>query len=878
MANDWSDIFDNYGLKRVTATDRSKGAYLPTKEQQAALAAAGHLPGNAEDHNLIGLEVLGEEHLPLATSYYGSRREGSGRDPEIRMGRGIVSWSDEGDELVIGNIGSRVYVAKASEVTPDQVAVAGRSPTDQAIAVPSSPAPASSQMPASDQSIQFRPRARIIRTIGDQLISGPEAAVIELVKNAYDADASRVVVKFIPPLQPGAGRITVTDDGHGMTVSDIQDKWMEPATSSKTANRRSPRKNRVMLGSKGIGRFAAAKLGRIMELTTISERAGERIEVLIPRIDWSVFNGDTYLSDIRIDFLSQPTTEATGTTIEIVGLNEAWSAAKMSRLLLELRKLISPIHTAGEEEGFRIYLDLSDCTDATCGFDGLALMGTAEVPSDDPLSVFEVIPFPLLTACDYEVDGHFDDAGTFNGTMQIKRANQGPEAIRLQVPLRQDEESCGQVDVRFYVFDRETDIIKATMQKAGMGDVTAKQARQILDEVAGIAIYRDGFRIRPYGDAANDWLTLDTRRVQDPSLRIGQNQIAGYLSVETQETSSLIEKSSREGFEQNAAFVRLARLIRELLAQVVEPRRQRFREDAGIARRNTTSFEEIRKLGELNKIRALVKGLPEGEREHALAVIDEQEASLRDRIAQIEERQRVLEAKSSLGAIIGEVLHEGGPHANYVAQTGAWLVRSYSALFTNGPRSDDIKRQYPDKLGLVAESGEKLRGLIASLRPLSGGKRPPPSIFNPVNVVRDAAAVFDSHNIPVTFLNPEKVSEAIGYKGDLSTAIVNLVGNAVHWLEQTRTAQPAITISMAKAGDDLLVLIEDNGPGVPDEFIDRIFEVGFTLKDEGTGWGLNIAREALARSDASLGYDREFTGGARFVIRFPAYREKQGGR
>lgn len=869
MANDWSEIFDNYGIKRVSATDRSKSAYLPSKEQQIALAAAGYVPGNAEDKDFIEIEVLGEKRAPLVTSYYNSRRIGSGREPEVRMGRGIVSWSAENDELVIGNVGDRIYVAKTDRISPAQVSPPPKEETGQTATVQPEPEKAE---PAEDQSIQFRPRARIIRTIGDQLISGPEAAVIELVKNAYDADASRVVVKFIPPLESGAGRITVSDDGHGMTIADIQDKWMEPATSSKTVNRKSPKKNRVMLGSKGIGRFAAAKLGQVMELTTISDRAGDRTEVLIPRIDWAVFNGDTYLSDIRIDYLSQPTADATGTTIEIVGLNEGWSATKMGRLLLELRKLISPMHTA-ENDPFRIFLDLSDCTEDSCGFDGRDLVGTITDEEDDPLSEFEVLPFPLLTACDYEIDGHFDDAGTFHGAMQIKRANQGPTPIVLSVPLKEDEESCGRVDVRFYVFDRETDIIKSTMQKAGMGEVSAKEARRILDEVAGIAIYRDGFRIRPYGDAANDWLMLDTRRVQDPSLRIGQNQIAGFLGVETQETSSLVEKSSREGFEQNASFARLARLMRELLAQVVEPRRQRFREDAGIARRNTTSFEEIRKLGELNKIRALMKALPSKEREHALAVIDEQEAALRDRIAQIEERQRVLEAKSSLGAIIGEVLHEGGPHANYVAQTGAWLVRNYDTLFTSGVRADEVKKEFPKKLSLTAESGERLRGLIATLRPLSGGKRSAPAIFNPVNVVRDAAAVFDSHNIPLTFLNPEKISEAVGYKGDLSTAVVNIVGNAVHWLEQTRNPDPAITISMAKAGDDFLILIDDNGPGVPDEFVERIFEVGFTTKDEGTGWGLNIAREALARSDATLGYDREFDGGARFVIRFPALKE-----
>ena len=121
--------------------------------------------------------------------------------------------------------------------------------------------------------LRFRPRARIIRTIGDQLISGPEAAVIELVKNSYDADATSVTLKFFPPLEAGRGRITVQDNGHGMTLSDIQDKWMEPATTSKVGTRRSPSLHRVMMGYKGIGRFAAAKLGGRMALTELGTTA-----------------------------------------------------------------------------------------------------------------------------------------------------------------------------------------------------------------------------------------------------------------------------------------------------------------------------------------------------------------------------------------------------------------------------------------------------------------------------------------------------------------------------------------------------------------------------------------------------------------------------
>src|ERR1700739_3242388 len=106
---------------------------------------------------------------------------------------------------------------------------------------------------SEEQKLRFRPRARIIRTIGDQLISGPEAAVIELVKNAYDADASFVSIKFKPPLEVGKGRIIVVDDGIGMTLSDIEHKWMEPATASKSTARLSPIRGRKVMGSKGIG-------------------------------------------------------------------------------------------------------------------------------------------------------------------------------------------------------------------------------------------------------------------------------------------------------------------------------------------------------------------------------------------------------------------------------------------------------------------------------------------------------------------------------------------------------------------------------------------------------------------------------------------------
>src|SRR5690606_27728237 len=137
---------------------------------------------------------------------------------------------------------------------------------------------------------KLRPRARIIRTIGDQLISGPEAALIELVKNAYDADASAVRIAIEPKLKRSAegGALIVEDDGHGMSASDVIDKWLEPATTDKVDRRMSPG-GREMLGAKGVGRFATAKLGRHLELTAARRASGRRLEVSTLLVDWDEF-------------------------------------------------------------------------------------------------------------------------------------------------------------------------------------------------------------------------------------------------------------------------------------------------------------------------------------------------------------------------------------------------------------------------------------------------------------------------------------------------------------------------------------------------------------------------------------------------------------
>ncbi|MFS8181474.1 ATP-binding protein [Pseudovibrio denitrificans] len=712
--------------------------------------------------------------------------------------------------------------------------------------------------------LQFKPKARIIRTIGDQLISGPEAAIIELVKNSYDADATVVTIKFHPPLLRGEGRISISDNGHGMSIDDVREKWMEPATSFKANNDTSRSGKRRMMGSKGIGRFASAKLGRVMSLMSTADVEGERKTVLIPELDWSVFNDECYLSDIKINFLEQVGEDQTGTVIEVRELNENWTKDRVEQLYLELRRLISPINYNFEnEEDMKMYFDLSLCSEENCGFN----------PDDiiERQGDFRVKPIPVLSACDYELKGRIDEKGVFSGNFTIRRANLPSEKVELTLGTFDAQDSPGEIEVYLYVFDREANTLKRNLSSAGLGELSAREAREIVDQISGVSIYREDFRIRPYGDAKNDWLTLDSRRVQDPSLRIGHNQVSGYLAISHEGESNLVERSSREGFEENEAFDVLRKMVLKLFANLIEPKRQIFREKTGISRRREATFDEVKELAELKKIRSLLNKFPARERAEAEAVINKQSKILQNRVEQIQERQRILEAKVSLGAIVGEVLHEGGPHSNFVFLSSEKLIGLLPSVKSNNAGlRDSALSTFEERLPLVRGSSEVLVTLFQSLKPLAGGARGKPKYFSPVNVIHKVKNIFKEEGVEFETIRECSSPEFLGYESDLMTALVNLTSNSVYWLQEHNIENAQVEFRVLDY-DDKLASIEvvDNGLGIPEEFVEKIFDVGFSLKENGTGLGLNIAREALARSGGSLFYYPEFTGGSKFEIRFP---------
>ena len=265
----------------------------------------------------------------------------------------------------------------------------------------------------------FKPRARIIKTIGEDLISNDNTAVLELVKNSYDANSEIVVITFEGKLTEKIegnkkknvivkenSSLVIFDQGCGMDFSTIENAWMEPATNFKKINSNHKRK---FVGEKGIGRFAVAKLANRLELVTRKENQNE----IVVTFDWDQFSDeDAYLDNIKIKWQIRKPEEIkkSGTILKLHGLKNDWDEEKIRGLRVSLSRLLNPI---GPSENFLIELNLPKNMDQS-------LAGIIEKPG-------------TLNRPDYYIKGHIDTNGQPQKVVYFSRSIGKEEPIR--VPL-----------------------------------------------------------------------------------------------------------------------------------------------------------------------------------------------------------------------------------------------------------------------------------------------------------------------------------------------------------------------------------------------------------------------------------------------------------
>ena len=312
---------------------------------------------------------------------------------------------------------------------------------------------------------RIRPAARLLKTIGQDLIKDVYAAIVELVKNAYDADSPDVLIKFTFDEEKSRLLISVEDHGHGMGFDTVVNKWLVPATDDKLIRKQSE-KGRVLQGRKGIGRFAAAILGERVLLETTENGISTSLILDMEELDTV-----QYLDELELDIESQETGKPNGTIIEIEKDNvsakdvrDIWTSQQIRKLFVELRSLTAPeeVYNIASNQGFDIYHDTFEMELRFCQF-------PIEEYSNRKI---EIKPFPVLDLYDYKISGKIEP----NGNAVLIYENQNiaslpPEKIKIKIPLelQSDHRYPGETFVDIRVYDRDSDSIDNII-KRGLKD------------------------------------------------------------------------------------------------------------------------------------------------------------------------------------------------------------------------------------------------------------------------------------------------------------------------------------------------------------------------------------------------------------------------
>lgn len=684
---------------------------------------------------------------------------------------------------------------------------------------------------------RLRPKARLIRAIGDQLISSETVAVLELVKNAYDADAQFVLVRFVPPLNVGVGKVQIVDNGHGMSLETMRGAWMEPATDWKRDRPRSEKFGRRVLGEKGLGRFAAARIADHFYVT--SRREGENSESRV-LLDWTEFDQkDRYLDEVQVlwevthpkDIVPHGPIESIlrradliddgaydhGTVLSLELLRQAWTPDDFRGLQRALSRLISPFEH-DLPGGFSIFIEAPE------GFG--AFSGSVGPP--------EVFAHPH-----YVLEGAIDADG--NCHLNVGKPGALKEIQKRFVLKGERTPTCGAFEIKLRVWDRDIDSIRSLAQVLGVG---VREVRHDIDAIGGVNIYRDGFRILPYGEYGNDWIGLDSRRVQNPTLRLSNNQVSGYVFISAENNPLLVDQSNREGLFEHQATRDLRELLMYAIAEVENaryderPRRPKSQHDEG---HQVGLFDGF----DLSSVRDAASQRHPQDQELA-KVIEENQRQISASVERVKTVLSRYQRLATLGSLVDMVLHEGRQPISCIR---------YDV--------DDIRKRLeraaPEALphlvaGLLTElkeidkNADLISAIFKKLDPFSGRQRGRPRSIVLENAIRQGVALLGKGitetGAQIEF--PDSHTEVTADPADIQMIVKNLVDNSLHWLRQVPKGQRKIEIAVNRPSDGVVeIIVSDSGPGVADDDRDKIWVPYFTRKPDGVGLGLAIIGEII---------------------------------
>jgi signal transduction histidine kinase len=666
--------------------------------------------------------------------------------------------------------------------------------------------------------------------LGEELVPHPSLGIIELVRNAYDADARKCSVELVDTDAAG-GTVIVADTGDGMTLDDIRKGWLVLGRSRKRPEKRT-RLGRLTVGDKGLGRLSALRLGTHVVLTS-RPRSEKGVEYQL-KIDWSKFDKVDVVDEVELDIWKARSSAKPGTTIEIHGLRTKLGKREVTRLARALVLLSDPF---GKANGFRPTLSAPDFKELE-KLVSESLLGEAEYRL-----VAELSQKGRATAKVY------DSAGRIKwrtGDDDLKRTYEAP-AARFEM----------------WLF-----LLGTNKQKFSNRGVSVGTLQNWLRQFGGVHLYHRGLRVFPYGEPGYDWLDMNLRRVRDPELRPSTNNSVGIVHV-LDPTQELLQKTDRSGFVENDVFHHLRKFATDSL-DWMKGERLREREE----RRRKEKKEADRDRSSANKsAKRVIESLPPKARGEVQRVFENMErAHERERVALREDLQ-LYRTLSTVGTTVATFAHEAAKPASQISRTAKTLAR----------RIGEIPEEHRARLSQPLATLERAGSALASyaqfpLALLKHDKRRATEVS--VNkTVQNLVEIFLSLAAPgktkiETQLNaqPDRVFATVAA---IEAIVANLLNNAVAALTKTHGGQaqprpPLVIVRSSASAGTCVISVLDSGPGIQGLRLADIWLPGKSTTPGGTGLGLTIVKDAAEElGGAAAANPQGELGGAEFIISLP---------
>lgn len=684
----------------------------------------------------------------------------------------------------------------------------------------------------------------ILRRLGEELVPDIDQGIIELVKNAYDADATSCEITLDAPMS-GKGSISIADNGTGMNNSQIRKGWLIIGRSDKSKGALSKKFRRVPVGDKGLGRLAALRLGNRVTLVTRPEaEPGKQYSLTL---DWIKYEQAEVVEDVDLSISQEPTERPSGTEIHIEDISVKITRSTVTKLARSLLLLSDPFARFEEKAVEREPKGALTAKKNDPGF-------SASLQTKEFKDLQAKVGHAYFADAEYRI--HMDLQGDGTAKFQILDWKGDVRHEKLEIDAYNSPPFT--FDLWVFLLKKDSFSTKAS---------TKREVQNWLRELGGVHVYEDGIRVPPYGGAENDWLGLNLRRARSPEVRPSTNTSVGRVKVNNAD-GLLVQKTDRIGYVENFSFGELKAACGDALdwaARILVKERDSRRE---VEKR---SKKERAKQATSNLERVLSKTVRPTERRKVDTAIQRYVKETEKEAESLRQELELYRSLATAGMTSAVFAHEIGRPLKLIDN-------AINALIRLVPEKDKAKAERG--VNRIQTSKERLSSFVSiPLRLLSKQKRRTGRvdvngcIANLVAMLEPVSAYYET---TIDLKHHQADLHVSGSEALLEGIILNLILNAFNAFQREGFEQDKREIRISTESDttSILVRVEDNAGGIDGVAIEDIWLPGVTTIADGTGFGLTIVRDSVNDLNGSAFADAltDF-GGARFTIALPPLRE-----